>query len=124
MITPLELLYIKNLHKGKDDTKTLAAKIGVNQYMLYDIEAGRRNLTKDVFNKIINYYNVTYDDRQSVYDEAYNLTLELFSYLISFEKPKLFERYDEMHNRIEMYKHSKAFIFYDLIQAIRMEKSI
>ena len=119
MITPLELLYIKNLHKGKDDTKTLAAKIGVNQYMLYDIEAGRRNLTKDVFNKIINYYNVTYDDRQSVYDEAYNLTLELFSYLISFEKPKFIKRYDEMHNRIEMYKHSKAFIFYDLIQAIR-----
>lgn len=123
MITPLELLYIKNLHKGKDDTKTLAAKIGVNQYMLYDIEAGRRNLTKDVFNKIINYYNVTYDDRQSVYDEAYNLTLELFSYLISFEKPKLFERYDEMHVRIEMYQHSKAFIFYDLIQAIRNKET-
>ena len=119
MITQLELLYIKNLHKGKDDTKTLAAKIGVNQSMLYDIEAGRRNLTKDVFNKIINYYNVTYDDRQSVYDEAYDLTLELFSYLISFEKPKLFERYDEMHDHIEMYQHSKAFIFYDLIQAIR-----
>lgn len=123
MITQLELLYIKNLHKGKDDTKTLAAKIGVNQYMLYDIEAGRRNLTKDVFNKIINYYNVTYDDRQSVYDEAYNLTLELFSYLISFEKPKLFERYDEMHDRIEMYQHSKAFIFYDLIQAIRNKET-
>ena len=119
MITPLELLYIKNLHKGRDDTKTLAAKIGINQSMLYDIEAGRRNLTKDIFNKIIKYYNVTYNDRQSIYDEAYNLTLELFSYLISFEKPKLFERYDEMHNRIEMYKHSKAFIFYDLIQAIR-----
>ena len=115
MVTLLELLYIKKLHKGKDDTKTLATKIGVNRYLLYDIEAGRRNLTKDIFNKIIKYYNVTYDDRQSIYDEAYNLTLELFSYLISFEKPKLFERYDEMHNRIEMYKHSKAFIFYDLI---------
>ena len=119
MVTLLELLYIKNLHKSKDDTKTLAAKIGVNQSMLYDIEAGRRNLTQDIFNKIIKYYNVTYDDRQSIYDEAYNLTLELFSYLISFEKPKLFERYDEMHDRIEMYQHSKAFIFYDLIQAIR-----
>ena len=119
MITPLELLYIKNLHKGKDDTKTLASKIGINQSMLYDIEAGRRNLTKDIFNKIIKYYNVTYNDRQSIYDEAYNLTLELFSYLISFEKPKMYERYDEMHDRIEMYQHSKAFIFYDLIQAIR-----
>ena len=119
MVTLLELLYIKKLHKGKDDTKTLATKIGVNRYLLYDIEAGRRNLTKEVFNKIIKYYNVTYDDRQSIYDEAYNLTLELFSYLISFEKPKLFERYDEMHDRIEMYQHSKAFIFYDLIQAIR-----
>ena len=108
MITPLELLYIKNLHKGKDDTKTLASKIGINQSMLYDIEAGRRNLTQDIFNKIIKYYNVTYNDRQSIYDEAYNLTLEFFSYLISFEKPKLFERYDEMHNRIEMYQHSKA----------------
>ena len=119
MVTLLELLYIKKLHKGKDDTKTLATKIGVNRYLLYDIEAGRRNLTKEVFNRIIKYYNVTYDDRQSIYDEAYNLTLELFSYLISFEKPKLFERYDEMHDRIEMYQHSKAFIFYDLIQAIR-----
>ena len=123
MLTFLELLYIKKLHKGKDDTKTLATKIGVNRYLLYDIEAGRRNLTKEVFNKIIKYYNVTYDDRQSIYDEAYNLTLELFSYLISFEKPKLFERYDEMHNRIEMYKHSKAFIFYDLIQAIRNKEN-
>ena len=119
MITQLELLYIKNLHKDRDDTKTLAAKIGVNQSMLYDIEAGRRNLTQDIFNKIIKCYNVTYNDRQSIYDEAYNLTLELFSYLISFDKPKLFERYDEMHDRIEMYQHSKAFIFYDLIQAIR-----
>ena len=123
MITQLELLYIKNLHKGKDDTKTLASKIGINQSMLYDIEAGRRNLTKDIFNKIIKYYNVTYDDRQSVYDEAYNLTLELFSYLISFEKPRLFERYDEMYDRIEMYQHSKAFIFYDLIQAIRNKEN-
>ena len=119
MITQLELLYIKNLHKDRDDTKTLAAKIGINQSMLYDIEAGRRNLTQDIFNKIIKCYNVTYNDRKSIYDEAYNLTLELFSYLISFDKPKLFERYDEMHDRIEMYQHSKAFIFYDLIQAIR-----
>ena len=123
MVTLLELLYIKNLHNGKDYTKTLAAKIGINQSMLYDIEAGRRNLTQDIFNKIINYYNVTYDDRRSIYDEAYNLTLELFSYLISFEKPKLFERYDEMHDRIEMYQHSKAFIFYDLIQAIRNKEN-
>ena len=121
MITPLELLYIKNLHKGKDDTKTLAAKIGVNQYMLYDIEAGRRNLTKDVFNKIINYYNVTYDDRQSVYDEAYNLTLELFSYIITFDYGTLNKRYDESLNRINLFKDSKAFIFYDLIKAIKME---
>ena len=35
----------------------------------------------------------------------------------------MFERYDEMHNRIEMYKHSKAFIFYDLIQAIRNKEN-
>ena len=118
MITPLELLYIKNLHKGKDDTKTLAAKIGINQSMLYDIEAGRRNLTKDIFNKIIKYYNVTYNDRQSVYDEAYDLTLELFSYLISFEKPKLIKRYDEMYDRVSGYKNSKAFVFYYLIEAI------
>lgn len=123
MITQLELLYIKNLHKGKDDTKTLASKIGINQSTLYDIEAGRRNLTKDIFSKIIKYYNVTYDDRQSIYDEAYNLTLELFSYLISFEKPRLFERYDEMYDRIEIYQHSKAFIFYDLIQAIRNKEN-
>ena len=123
MVTLLELLYIKKLHKGKDDTKTLATKIGVNRYLLYDIEAGRRNLTKDIFNKIIKYYNVTYDDRQSIYDEAYNLTLELFSYLISFEKPKLIKRYDEMRDRIEMYQHSKAFIFYDLIQAIRNKEA-
>ena len=87
MVTLLELLYIKKLHKDKDDIKTLASKIGINQSMLYDIEAGRRNLTKDIFNKIIKYYNVTYNDRQSIYDEAYKLTLELFSYIISFEKP-------------------------------------
>ena len=123
MITNLELLYIKNLHKNSDDTKTLASKIGINQSMLYDIEAGRRNLTKDIFNKIIKYYNVTYNDRQSIYDEAYKLTLELFSYIISFEKPKMYERYDEMHDRIEMYQHSKAFIFYDLIQAIRNKEN-
>ena len=118
MITPLELLYIKNLHKDRDDTKTLATKIGVNQSMLYDIEAGRRNLTKDIFNKIIKYYNVNYNDRQSVYDEAYDLTLELFSYLISFEKPKLIKRYDEMYDRVSGYKNSKAFVFYYLIEAI------
>lgn len=119
MITKLELLYIKNLHKGKDDTKTLAAKIGVNQSMLYDIEAGRRNLTKDIFNKIINYYNVTYDNRQFVYDEAYNLTLELFSYIITCQRPKLETIYDEKLKIIESYQNSKGFIFYDLIQAIR-----
>ena len=121
MITQLELLQIKNLHKGKDDTKTLAAKIGVNQSMLYDIEAGRRNLTKDIFNKITNYYNVTYDDRQSVYDEAYNLTLELFSYIISFDYDALNKRYDEMIKCIGLFKDSKAFVFYDLIEAIKME---
>ena len=121
MITQLELLYIKNLHKGKDDTKTLAAKIGVNQSMLYDIEAGRRNLTKEVFNKIIKYYNVTYDDRQSIYDEAYNLTLELFSYVISLDYDALNKRYDEMVKSINLFKNSKAFIYYDLIEAIKME---
>ena len=119
MITKYELLYIKNLHKGKDDTKTLASKIGISQSMLYDIEAGRRNLTKDIFNKIIKYYNVTYNDRQSVYDEAYKLTIELFSYIISCERPKLEAIYDEKIQRIESYQHSKAFIFYDLLQAIR-----
>lgn len=123
MVTLLELLYIKKLHKDKDDIKTLASKIGINQSMLYDIESGRRNLTKDIFNKIIKYYNVTYNDRQSIYDEAYKLTLELFSYIISFEKPKMYERYDEMHDRIEMYQHSKAFIFYDVIQAIRNKEN-
>ena len=121
MITQLELLYIKNLHKGKDDTKTLASKIGINQSMLYDIEAGRRNLTKDIFNKIIKYYNVTYDDRQSIYDEAYNLTLELFSYVISFDYDALNKRYEEMAKCINLFKNSKAFIFYDLIEAIKAE---
>ena len=96
MITQLELLYIKNLHKGRDDTKTLASKIGIHQSMLYDIEAGRRNLTQDIFNKIIKYYNVTYNNRQSIYDEAYNLTLELFSYVISFDYDALNKRYDEI----------------------------
>ena len=119
MITQLELLYIKNLHKDRDDTKTLAAKIGVNQSMLYDIEAGRRNLTKDIFNKIINYYNVTYDDRQSIYDEAYNLTLELFSYIITYEDDKLEDLYDSYNSQIKSYHNTKAFILCDLIEAIR-----
>ena len=119
MITPLELLYIKNLHKSKDDTKTLAAKIGVNQSMLYDIEAGRRNLTQDIFNKIIKYYNVNYDDRQSIYDEAYNLTLELFSYIITYEDDKLDDLYDRYKSQIESYHNTKAFILCDLIEAIR-----
>ena len=121
MITDLELLYIKNLHKNRDDTKTLASKIGVNQSMLYDIEAGRRNLTKDIFNKIASYYNVIYDNKRSIYDEAYNLTLELFSYIITFDYGTLNKRYDESLNRINLFKDSKAFIFYDLIKAIKME---
>ena len=119
MITPLELLYINNLHKGKDDTKTLASKIGINQSMLYDIEAGRRNLTQDIFNKIIKYYNVTYNDRQSIYDEAYNLTLELFSYIITYEDDKLEDLYDSYNSQIKSYHNTKAFILCDLIEAIR-----
>ncbi len=119
MITDLELLYIKNLHNGKDDTKTLASKIGINQSMLYDIEAGRRNLTKDIFNKITNYYNVTYDNRRSIYDEAYNLTLELFSYIITYEDDKLDDLYDRYKSQIESYHNTKAFILCDLIEAIR-----
>ena len=119
MITYLELLYIKNLHNGKDDTKTLASKIGINQSMLYDIEAGRRNLTKDIFNKITNYYNVTYDNRRSIYDEAYNLTLELFSYIITYEDVKLDDLYDRYKSQIESYHNTKAFILCDLIEAIR-----
>ena len=119
MITNLELLYIKNLHNCKDDTKTLASKIGINQSMLYDIEAGRRNLTQDIFNKITNYYNVTYDNRRSIYDEAYNLTLELFSYIITYEDDKLDDLYDRYKSKIESYHNTKAFILCDLIEAIR-----
>ena len=119
MITNLELLYIKNLHNCKDDTKTLASKIGINQSMLYDIEAGRRNLTKDIFNKITNYYNVTYDNRRSIYDEAYNLTLELFSYIITYEDDKLDDLYDRYKSKIESYHNTKAFILCDSIEAIR-----
>ena len=119
MITDLELLYIKNLHKNRDDTKTLASKIGVNQSMLYDIEAGRRNLTKDIFNKIASYYNVIYDNKRSIYDEAYNLTLELFSYIITYEDDKLNDLYERYKSRIESYHNTKAFVLCDLIEAIR-----
>ena len=87
--------------------------------MLYDIEAGRRNLTKDIFNKITNYYNVTYDNRRSIYDEAYNLTLELFSYIITYEDDKLDDLYDRYKSQIESYHNTKAFILCDLIEAIR-----
>ena len=100
-------------------TKTLASKIGINQSMLYDIEAGRRNLTQDIFNKITNYYNVTYDNRRSIYDEAYNLTLELFSYIITYEDDKLDDLYDRYKSKIESYHNTKAFILCDLIEAIR-----
>ena len=119
MITDLELLYIKNLHKNRDDAKTLASKIGVNQSMLYDIEAGRRNLTKDIFNKIASYYNVIYDNKRSIYDEAYNLTLELFSYIITYEDDKLNDLYERYKSRIESYHNTKAFVLCDLIEAIR-----
>ena len=119
MITDLELLYIKNLHKNRDDIKTLASKIGVNQSMLYDIEAGRRNLTKDIFNKITSYYNVIYDNRRSIYDEAYNLTLELFSYIITYEDDKLNDLYERYKSLIESYHNTKAFVLCDLIEAIR-----
>ena len=118
MITQLELLYIKKLHKDKDDIKTLANKIGVNQSLLYDIESGRRSLSVDLFNKILTYYGANYDDSEKLSKEAYDLVLELFSYIIAFEKPNLYKRYDEIKERLEIYKHSKAFIYVDLIEAL------
>ena len=78
-VTKVELFYYVQLRKqAGDSVQNLAKNINVNYSLLYDIEAGRRSLNHDTFNKILNYYNATYNFDQNLYNEAYDLTIELF----------------------------------------------
>lgn len=118
-ITKVELFYYVQLHKqAGDSVQSLAKNINVNCSLLYDIEAGRRSLNHDTFNKILNYYNTTYNFDQDLYNEAYDLTIELFKNVIAQNYDNVCLIYLNNKNKIDMYKKSKAFIFIDLIKAI------
>lgn len=121
-ITPIEFAYYKRMRKENDDISALASKIKVSKGLLYDIESGRRALTSEVFENVINYYGIKYDNSRELYGEGYNLVLELFKYTVKIDKSGFFKLYEQFEEKIDVYKHSKAFIFVDLIKSMRETK--
>ena len=121
-ITPIEYAYFKRIRNENDDISALAFKINVSKGLLYDIESGRRALTTEVFKKVINYYGIKYNSSRELYDEGYNLVLELFKYTVKIDKSGFFKLYEQFEEKIDEYKHSKAFIFVDLIKSMRETK--
>ena len=121
-ITPIEYAYFKRIRKENDDISALASKIKVSRGLLYDIESGRRTLSSEVFENVINYYEIKYDGSRELYDEGYNLVLELFKHTVKIDKSGFFKLYEQFEEKIDVYKHSKAFIFVDLIKSMRETK--
>lgn len=121
-ITPIEYAYYKRIRREKGDISALASKINVSKGLLYDIESERRSLTSEIFEKVINYYGIKYDSSRELYDEGYNLVLELFKYTVKIDKSGFFKLYEQFEEKIDVYKHSKAIIFVDLIQSMRETK--
>lgn len=117
-ITPIEYAYYKRIRKENDDISALASKIKVSKGLLYDIESGRRALSSEVFENVINCYGIKYDSSRDLYDEGYNLVLELFKYTVKIDKSGFFKLYEQFEEKIDVYKHSKAFIFVDLIKSM------
>ena len=119
IISKIELFYCIKLRKqAGDSVQNIAKNININFSLLYDIEAGRRLLNHATFNKILNYYNTTYNFDQDLYNESYGLTIELFKKIIAQNYDNVCLIYLNNKHKIDMYKISKAFIFVDLIKVI------
>lgn len=98
-ITSIEFAYYKRMRKENDDISALASKIKVSKGLLYDIESGRRALTSEVFENVINYYGIKYDNSRELYGEGYNLVLELFKYTVKIDKSGFFKLYEQFEEK-------------------------
>lgn len=118
-ITPIEFAYYKRLRKENGSIYEIAKKANISTSLLYDIESQRRSLTLDIFNKITDLCETSYDKSSYLYNEAYQIAIELFINIIKTDRNAFINLYSAFENKIEVFEHSKAFIFVDLIKSMR-----
>ena len=75
-------------------------------------------MSHNTFFKIANYYNIKYDFSETLYNEAYALTIKLFRCFIAYETDELLRLYNDYKIMHEKYENSKGFIFCNLIETI------
>lgn len=118
-VTAIEMLFCHQLRLIHGySIKYLAAQIKVHQSFLYDVEAGRRNLTQDIFHKLLAFYNVDYDERMICYENAYELMIEALMALIKKDNERFNTLMMAFAKAQEKYMYSKGFIFNDLLWAM------
>lgn len=118
-VTAIEMLFCQQLRLMHGHSiKYLAAQISVHQSFLYDVEAGRRNLTQEIFYKLLAFYHVDYDERMICYETAYELMIEAMMALIKNDHERFNTLMTVFAKAQEKYLYSKGFIFNDLLLAM------
>ncbi len=118
-VTAIEMLFCQQLRLMHGHSiKYLAQQIKVHQSFLYDVEAERRNLTQDIFHKLLAFYHVDYDERMICYETAYELMIEALMALIKNDRERFNTLMTVFAKAQEKYMYSKGFIFNDLLLAM------
>ena len=92
--------------------------MNINKTFIYNVESGKKSLSKTMLSKVLNYYHVEYDRDIRLYEEAYDLTIKLYESFV-FKNNELFEKYiKEFKEKEDIFENSRGFIFNELIVAI------
>ena len=115
----IDSYYIKKLRRNNSDTADkLCLDLDINKSYLYSVENGQKKLSEIMFKKILTYYHDDYKRDDQLFFEAYDLTIKLYESLL-FKNNESLEKYtNEFHKKENIYAHSRAYIFIDLISSI------
>ena len=115
----IDSYYIKKLRRNNSDTADkLCLDLDINKSYLYSVENGQKKLSEIMFEKILIYYHDDYKKDDQLFFEAYDLTIKLYESLL-FKNNELLAKYtNEFYEKENVFAHSRAFIFNDLISAI------
>lgn len=115
----IDSYYIKKLRRNNNDTADkLCLELNINKSYLYNIENGQKNLSETMLEKVLLYYHDVYKRDDQLFFEAYDLTIKLYESLL-FKNNELLVKYaNEFYKKENVFAHSRAYIFNDLISAI------
>lgn len=115
----IDALFIKKLRKDYGHSVDfLSEQLNINRSHLYDVESGKKSVTPNVLNAVLNYYGVNYSTDLSIYESCYSIVLNLVESWMFNNSNEFDSEYTRFKSKENYYRNSKAFIMVDLIECM------